>query len=280
MPYTVGSQVFLTASFTDGNNAAFDPSAVTVTITLPDGTNSGALSATKVATGSYSYTYTTTETGIHQFYFAGTGPASIQPSDIFTVIGTATAGLISIQDAKTILNKSGASHVDDLELRGWILSATEIINTQCGYTVPTTFAETTSSVIDSGGRQVLMLSKTPVLSVQSIAPTQLNIPQIDISTLVINGDQGIIYLANWWSWWGPQLVNYTAGRTTVSPSLQQAAALIVQYFWESQRGGGVSNTVAGFGGDETQEFNGMPGFPTRALDLMRMAPYYAAPGLA
>jgi hypothetical protein len=275
--YVVGSPVHLTTTFTDATNAPVDPTAVTVAITLPDGTTGGG-SATRDSTGKYHYDYTPTLSGIHQFYFAGTGAVvATQIPDIFTVSSTSTAALISIQDAKLLMNKSLAKFTDDGEILSFIHSATDIINAECGYTLPTTRTESVGTIW-SGGQMAIMLSHTPIISVQSITPRQVSMPTIDITTLNINKEAGVIYLGNYFSWWGPQTVTYTAGRSYVPPSLQDACKIIVSYLWELQRGG--STSLPGTGGDETMTYNGMPGFPVRALDLMRMSTNYAAPGLA
>jgi hypothetical protein len=279
--YVVGSPVYLSAAFTDINGNPIDPTTVVLNLTLPDGTSSGALATIKDSVGNYHCIYTPTESGIYQYYFAGSGTnPAVQLADIFTVAGTSTPALISINDAKLLLNKSLTSHVDDGEILAFIQSATEIIHTECGFVVPTTFTEITSGVVGSGSRQMLKLSNTPVLSVASITPVQQSMPTIDITTLQIDANAGVIWLANWFSWYGPQSVVYTAGRTSIPPSLQDACKLIVAYFWETQRGGAVDANVAGFGGSDMGDVTGEPGFPTRALDLMAMGSYYAAPGLA
>lgn len=280
--YAIGAPVYLTAVFTNSAGSLVDPTAVTVLITLPDGTNTGPLAATKDSVGNYHYIYTPTESGIHQWYFAGTGSnATVQLTDLFTVAPATSTAIISINDAKLLLNKLTTSHIDDGELLAFIQSATEIITAECGFIVPRTFTEVTSPVLGSGGRQQLMVTKTPLLSVASVTPIQVGLPTIDITTLQIDGPAGIIWLANWYSWYGPQTIVYTVGRTSVPAALQDACKLIVAYLWETQQGGAVSAAVSAFGGDEmTTGYGGMPGFPTRALDLMRMSPYFAAPGLA
>lgn len=276
----IGSPVHLTASFYDSSTppVLVDPTAVTVTITLPDGTSISP-SATKDSTGLYHYDYTPTLTGIHQFYFAGTGAVvARQLPDIFTVTGSTTQALISIADAKLLMSKSLTKHTDDGEVLAFIQSATDIVNAECGYTLPTTFVEPVPASKSGRGMRAIVLSKTPVLSVQSITPLMQGMPTIDISTLNINKDSGVIYLANWFVWFGPQLVTYTAGRSYVPPSLQDACKLIVSYLWETQEGGAVA--VPGVGGNDTMTYNGMPGFPTRALDLMKLSSNFAAPALA
>lgn len=276
--YTIGSIVHLTATFTDASGALVNPTTVTVAITDPAGTVTTP-SAVNDSTGKYHYDYTTTLAGQFQFYFIGTGTnAAVQLPDVFTVGPITTGALISIADAKRQLSKSATVTIDDAEILAFIQAATEIVNRECGYTAPTSFTETVPAVIDGSGNRILCLTRTPVLSVQTVVPLMQGMPTIDITTLKIIPDSGVIYLANWYAWFGPQLVTYTAGRATVPAALQEACALIVQYLWETQRGGSIS--VPGVGGDDLYAMPGEPSFPSRALALMRMGPYYAAPGLA
>lgn len=277
--YVVGSPVHLTASFTDASGALVDPTAVTVTITKPDGTTTSP-TASRLSLGDYYYDYTPTMAGIHQFYFAGTGAVvATQLPDIFTVQAATTAALISINDAKLLMNKSFDVHDDDGEVLAFIQSATDIINTECGYTLPTVFTETVPASVDGRGHRVLVVSRTPVLSVASISPVMIGLPTVDISTLQIKNESGVLYLANWYYWFGPQTVTYTAGRSYIPAALQDACKLIVSWLWETQRGGAISTAVSGFG-DDTANYNGMPGFPTRALNLMKLSSHTAAPSLA
>jgi len=277
---TLGAIIRLTTSFYDSSTppVLVDPTTVTINITLPDGTTVSQ-TASKDSTGIYHYDYTTTQVGIHQFYFAGSGSnVSVQRPDVFTVDALTTTALISLQDAKATLNMSFTNHANDDKLLDYIQSATEIINNECGFTLATTFTETVTSSIDGVGRQVLIVSRTPVISVSSVTPRMVGMPTIDISTLKINNESGVLYLANWFAWYGPQQVTYIAGRSYVPAALQDACKLIVNYFWETQQGGATG--VPGMGGSETIDYGGYPSFPVRALDLMRMSPYYAAPGLA
>jgi hypothetical protein len=184
--------------------------------------------------------------------------------------------LLTLIDAKAHLNVTSATH--DAAIQGFIDSASEIILNECGDTIDATITETVTSSVDGSGRRVLMLSRTPVVSVASVTPTMQGMPTVDLSTLQINNESGVIYLANWYAFYGPQKVTYTVGRASIPPSLRDACKLIVGWFFDTEQGGGVA--IPNMGGDDSSAYLGMPGFPTRALNLMRMAPYYAAPGLA
>jgi len=57
----------------------------------------------------------------------------------------------------------------------------------------TTVTETATTGIDGRGRQSLALAHIPVQSVQSITPQLQGMPTVDITTLKINNDAGIVY---------------------------------------------------------------------------------------
>lgn len=179
MSTVVGNPIRLTASFADATGTLVDPTAVTVHLTLPDGTISTP-AATRDSTGVYHYDYTTVQTGIHQYYFAGTGSnAAAQTPDIFTVSDGTTAALVSLYDVKAHLNKTQTVTTDDAELNRFIHGATAIVNHLCGWTVPTTFTETVTPSWGAGtdalgpygsGYVPISVSKIPVMSVTAIQP--------------------------------------------------------------------------------------------------------------
>lgn len=70
--YTVGTNIVLTATFRDATGALADPTAVTATIMLPNGTKA-IVAATKTAVGIYTANYTPTVNGLHGYRFEGAG---------------------------------------------------------------------------------------------------------------------------------------------------------------------------------------------------------------
>lgn len=271
MPYTVGQIVHLAGTFKDLTGTLTDPSLPVVNITTPAGVTTQ-FAAVKDSTGTYHYDYTPTVAGSYTWWFAGTGVAQLP--DIFTVVGALSGALISIADARAQINDAASFSSD--ELWRYIQAATEIINRKCGYTASTQFVETVAGRADASGRTTIVLSRTPVLSVQSIVPQMQGLPSPDVTAVVDNPESGVIYLSNWWQFYGPMVVTYTAGRGFVPAALQTACVLIVESFVQTQRGGGLG--APGLGGDEMDL--GMAGLPYRAVQLMDMSPYDAAPGIA
>jgi len=266
--------VRLTATFTDSAGALTTPASPVVNVTTPAGVTT-AYAATVDSLGKYHYDYTPTTSGSYTWWFSGTGVAQLP--DILTVTAASSSALVSLADVKAQLNIT--SSTNDVELWGYIQAATEIINRKCGYTASTVFTETVNfGRADSSGNATAVLSRTPVLTVTSITSQMQGLPTYDVTGLVVNSEAGLIYFSNWFYFYGPVTVVYTAGRGFVPPALQTACLIIVQDMWRTQRGGGMA--VPGQGGNEDSTTPGDYGIPYRALQLMEMTPYDAAPGIA
>jgi hypothetical protein len=267
--YAVGQQAHLTATFKDVNGALFDPTTVTATITKPDGTAAAGspFTAVRDSIGQFHYDYTTTVAGIHQWFFTGTGAGGgVQTPDVFTVIATTTAALISLSDAKETLNYLTAEGtVDDQELLLTIRAATEVINELAGYTIVTSVTETVDSTVDRYGRGVVMLSRIPVLTVQTIVGTLPGAPTVTVDANALDIITGE-YVLGTAGFYGPQKVTYTAGRAAVPSALQEACRIEVQQLWATQRGTAATVPAGGLEGD-----TGMADLSYRIQQLIKLA---------
>lgn len=187
--------------------------------------------------------------------------------------------LVDVVDARVQLNIDATdSHYDD-ELVDYILAATEIVNSKCGYSAATPITETVFSQAGSFSRVRFILNRTPIMSVTSITPTQDGLIAPDMSKVTFDPDTGVVYMSNYMAFYGTFTVSYVAGRTEVPPALRMAALLIVQDMWETQRSASPLPTPGDPGGD-LAAYAQDRGLPARALQLMRIAPYSAAPGIA
>jgi hypothetical protein len=276
--YAVGAQAHLTAEFRDVNQALFDPTTVTVTVTKPDGTAAAGspFTATRDSLGEFHYDYTTTVAGIHQWFFTGTGAGGgVQTPDVFTVIATTTAALISLSDGKETLNYLTAEGtVDDQELLLAIRAATEVINGLAGYTIATSITETVDSTVDRYGRGVIMLSHIPVLTVQTIVGTLPSAPTVTVDPNALDIVTGE-YILGTAGFYGPQKVTYTAGRATNPSALQEACRLELQQLWATQRGTASTVPAGGVEGD-----TGMYDLSYRIQQLIKLAGHSKNAGVA
>lgn len=298
MASVIGAPIRLTSTFTDSTGALVDPTTVTVTVVDPTNTPvaGSPFAALKDSTGTYHYDYTPTAlVGVYQFYFAGTGSnAATQRPDVFTIVPLASGALISLADAIEQLNKASTStnpkSTDNSEILNYIASASQVVASVCGYTVPTTFSDFTDvgwgALTPTGayasGYVPIVLNRIPVMSVQSVIPQFYNAAPADISKIVIDSEAGVVWLPTTALFLGPCVVNYTAGRSSMPANtlqnLQNACRIIVQHLWETQRGPASQPRM---GGDELVMLPGIGyAIPARAVELMQASPFHAAPGFA
>lgn len=176
--------------------------------------------------------------------------------------------LIDLDDAKAQLEIT--SSVDDTELLDKILSATELINTECGVSIATSFTESLVPNRDKFGRYVFLATYVPLLSIDSMVG---EITGLSTMTCTIANAEAGTFGPPWGvPILGPQTVTYTAGRTEVPASLQDACKLLVQWLWESKRGA-QPLPVMGLEEPDMQPAN--MGYPPQAIHLMR--PYLLGP---
>lgn len=85
MTYEIGDGVRLACTFTNATNGALvDPTTVTLSLRLPDGTTPTA-TPTKESTGKYYFDYTTAQPGVHWYRWAGVGSFASASEGAFAV---------------------------------------------------------------------------------------------------------------------------------------------------------------------------------------------------
>ena len=118
--YDLGDPVGLSVNIRDTAGALANAGAVTLTITLPDGTTASP-TVTNSATGVYTAAYSPTVVGLHGVLWTATGTNASAYRDSFTVLATGVP-LISLDEAKARLNITTTDN--DEELRRIIAAAT------------------------------------------------------------------------------------------------------------------------------------------------------------
>jgi len=246
--------------------------AVTVTVTQPDGSTVGPTTTT-----GNRYLYPTTQVGRHSVRWLATGPDAEAFADGFEVAEGDPGFVISLADAKAQLNMS--STVNDEELRTWLGATTEIVEYFCGSMVVRPYTE-----VHSGGKASLALYHSPVVSVSAITEFNgtvaynLTLQPVGSSTSaygysVDNPTAGIVTRRSSSSWPMPFIpgdnnvtVTYTAGRQIIPYAVQGAARLIVAHLWTTRRGAMPLPAASG------AETSMVPGFeyavPIKAIELM------------
>lgn len=107
MTYDVGDPAVLAVQILADTGALTNVTGVTLTITLPDGTSSGTLTATTSTTGVYEYTYTPTMAGRHLVRWVATDAVNFGThTTTFEVEDPAREPLIQPADLRSALRDS------------------------------------------------------------------------------------------------------------------------------------------------------------------------------
>jgi hypothetical protein len=234
-----------------------DAATQVCTITLPDATTATPL-VVHDSTGRYHADYVTTAAGLHQVTWTTTTPGTAT-ADVFNV--RQFTSIIGLAEAKAHLNMTAVA--DDDELRNFLAAATELVEAKAGACVRRTVVERVSE----GGYQ-LVLSRRPVISVESVKSVWPSGPGWTTAQLLLDGEAGIVHQTYMWMfWYGPWDVNYTIGRAVMPERYIHAAKEQVRHLWETQRGAVQAPPLAG-----EEVFTTAAGFsfsvPRRVIELL------------
>lgn len=274
--YDLGDVVSLRVEVKDEEGNLANAGAITLTITLPDGTITEPTPSSP-SIGVYEYDYLTIQEGRHLARWVATGANASAFVETFDVRPAEWPALISLADAKAQLNISPSYVTHDEEIRSYIESATAVIEGYVGAVVRRTVVQTVT-----GRGPTIVLHTTPVLSVIQVEEDGEVLDDvfwsINIETGILTRLSGDMVYP-----WGQALpdvdnviVTYVAGREVVPANHGLAARMIVQHLWESQRG---SVGTSKFGGSTVSTRYGgvddvliQPGFsfsiPRRAVELL------------
>lgn len=258
--YGLGTLVTLSTQVRNADGVLVNPAAITVTVQLPDGTTAGPFTPANDGTGLYHYDYAATVAGRHIARWAATTP-TVTDEDSFDVAAQwAEAGIVSLRDAKTQLNIDEGDTDDDEEIEGFIRSITEPCERIVGSLVRRTVTE------KHRGGYALALGRAPVLSLTSVVAIQTGGVGQAVADLDLDGPTGVVQRLDGGRMCGPLRVTYVAGRTAIPPNVRQAALLILQHMWETQRGARGDVRLGGSG----EVFDPRFGFsiPRRAQELL------------
>lgn len=165
--------------------------------------------------------------------------------------------LLTLPEAKEALNIT--SQVNDNEVAAYLDAVTDLIEAYIGPCSVQTFTQTLH------GARVFLLAHTPVMAVTSINGVLTGALQYDITRLTVNPDTGEVRRLDRGTF-GDDLytITYTAGRTVIPIRVKQAARVLLQHMWSTQRGSGGRTR-----GDQGENTYGM-GFsmPNRVMELL------------
>jgi len=233
MAYDLGDLVGLAISVKDTSGTAANATAVTCTITLPDGTTATPTVSNATA-GSYTVDYTPTTAGRYLVRWVATGTNASSYTDAFTVNDPGDLSLLSLTDAKQYLNITSSSA--DEELRQFILEASDIAERLTSRQL----RRKTYTEVYSVSGPYFSLKQQPVISVTTVTE--------DAETLTAGTDYvldtalGILYRGSTLSplyWHAGQdniAVTYVAGEGNPSPTAVLLVKELTRHLWRTQRG--------------------------------------------
>lgn len=291
-PYDLGSAVPVTdiqLTLTSDGTTPANGTGVTLTVTLPDGTNATpALANPQAGTYQPAAPYVTVQPGHHLWAWTWTSAsvATSETIDSFEVRVAPDPTITSLAEAKEILKLQSDSSFDQV-IRGFSQAITEWIEYTCGAVVTRQVTE----VVRAQGR-VITLGTVPVRTdlgtaldpsgrrdgsttngLVSITPLMSYGFMYDLSQLNVDGPRGIVrqlqglpffysgdpysqFLATWW-----------AGRKIIPWGIYEAAKIALKHVWAVERGGSVSGAVA-YGEEETVQTGFGFAVPNRAVELL------------
>lgn len=251
--------------FTSDGSTAADPTTVTCTITLPDLVTTATATVTQLGTGSYQATYTPLVDGRFLVRWLGTGANFAAINDQFDVRTAASFTLLSLQDARDTLNYDDADIADDEEIRDYNDVTTRLIERHIGPVIPRTVTE---DVIFSDASSWFVVRQPPLISLTSITPVLTNGVAYSVGDFHPVASGKVIRSDANWLVPGVYTVVYQAGVSgRVDPDVMQAARVLLQHLWATQRGTGSRPGQAlddSFGANYTM--------PNRVLELLQLNP--------
>lgn len=254
--YDVGDTITLSATCRDAAGQPANATVATLSVTRPDGIVEAQAPANPPASaGLYQHPYVPSQYGRHvvRWTFTGGVPDQAYP-DVVNVADSTWPAIVGLGEVKHHLNIDQANTTHDDELRGFILSASEVVESIVGAVARRTVTETHTG----RGEPVLVLRHTPVLSVASVVEDGVLLSASEYtvkpSGLLTRGT------GSWYDHWTPGAavdVTYTPGRLAVPWAVLDGTKELIRINWRPQTGGNGSVFDQGRGDDYGQR--GEPG---------------------
>ena len=227
----VGASYETSLSVDDSGGNAIDPATVTLTVTLPDGTNE-VPTVVKDSVGNYHVDYTVTQEGLYSFQWVTSTPNTVK-TDYLPV--NQFRSVISLDEAKTYVSYDSTGGREDI-LRQIMAAATELIEDQIGICVVRTF---TDQRITGSTARVIKMPHSPlpdenaIISISSLWATG---PTWTPNELIVFPNSGTVQqLSQMPFYLGPWKATYKAGRAVIPAKVQLAAKEIIYDLWATQR---------------------------------------------
>lgn len=247
MSVDLGGVVPLSITIKDINGALADAGAVSLVVTLPDGTSSGTLTSTHGTVGNYYYDYTAPQAGRYVVVWTATGSNAGVFTDIFHVRDPADLPVVSLSQVRGYLNIPATDTTTDSDLQFFSDIATDVCE---GYRPLRRM--TVTQTMDGGGT-ALRLFQTPVVSVSTVVENGVTLTG---SQYVVDKSSGLIYKGTtsaqnaWATGVGNVSVTYVAGYSNIPAAGQAAVLEQIRHLWSTQRGNRPGSFNRGASGDD------------------------------
>lgn len=279
--YDIGDAYPATVTIRDSTGNPVNPAAVTFTFDLPDGST---LTPTpdNTTTGVYTYDLPITQRGLYRFHAQSTGPEAAY-SDAFTVVDSTWPAFVGLDEVKRHLNIPVDNTTDDEELRGFVLSASAVVE----YIVGSVGRKTVTEKYSGLRQSAIILRRGPIIAVTSVTENGITLTaDVDYTVSeagVLSRLAGRWYPRQWRAGVNNIVVNYTAGRMDIPPNIVDATKELIRINWRPQTGGNYSVFSGGRADDMGQlSFNELRpmGFFIPNTVMQRLSPQQVGPFLA
>jgi hypothetical protein len=277
--YPQGQPVYLPFTVTDNTQTPpvpVDGGALTLTVQKPDLTSQTYTPTHDGAAGSGLYhqiipVADLSQLGQHKWKLVITGAGAGVAYGIFDVFDPFEVTVLSLSDAKSMLNDVATDTTDDAEIQRKIAAIEAGIENVIGGPVITRTISNERLEVGSGYR-TFALRYRPVVSVMSIVDVASGVA-MSLADIDLDPVTGIVRRKLNLPFWsrGPfYLITYTAGLGTAVPqAIAEAAAVILKHLWSTQRGNALTVPT---GGEQMTTVPGM-GFMVPNLAAELLAPY-------
>ena len=278
--YDVGDTVTLGVTITNSAGVPANASAVTATITLPDGTTTTP-SVTNSGAGLYDIAYSPTQVGRYAIKWLATGTNASAYADVFEVRDFSQIGVVSLDEVKAHLNIPSTDTTLDEELRRFMDAATDLAENYTGIILgQRTFTDETYD----GQNEFLRIINPKVISIISVVENGLTLNSNQYfmdhtGQRLYRIGSGTLYSSNSYGYWAPGIQNikvtYKAGFINPPSAIRQGVLEIIRHLWQTQRG---AMNVMGRNIEGDQMYSAPTySLPRRAMELLDPA---SLPGLA
>jgi hypothetical protein len=239
--YDIGDVVSLGISIYNASGTLQNATAVTATVTAPDGTSSTP-AVTNSSAGLYDISYTPSVAGRYRIRWIATGTNASAYTDEFSVRDYNDLGIVSLDEVKAHLNIPSTITTDDEEIRRFIDAGSDLAESYVGQILG---RKTFTSELYDGNIDTIRLRNPKAISITSVYengtllnstayvldPTGQRISRVTTGSL--NGP-------NYFGIWAPGAQNisitYVAGWENPPAAAKQGVLEVIRHLWQTQRG--------------------------------------------